>query len=450
MKSVIVVGAGIAGLTAAYRLQKEGFDVTVLEAEERIGGRATTINKEGYSIDPGASAVLGSYTAYLELADELGIRARLHPSSQYVGTVRDKTIHYFNTGNVYLSGISTGLLSWWSKLRLARVFFDVWWSKKRGYIQFNDMGAASAIDTETAETYGLRCLNKEIAEYFVEPIVRGMMLANADSVSKVELFHGLNNIYDVSLYGLEGGVKTFSDALADGHDVRLQAPVASVREVGDEVEVVWRQKGDKVTQRVNACVIACPLPYAAKIFPQHPALKRLNNTIRYGQCVSVSIGTSIRPDNKAYVIQVPRVEHEGICYIFCEHNKGVTVAPDACGLITAYFTDTASRALATASDDEIVTEVVSFFCEFMPEIEDKICMTHVNRWEAALCQNELGAYQAVNEFKSELSEQDKVQFAGDYIYSAVGQSIAVESGNRAAKHIISSHNTNMPGESHRI
>lgn len=62
-------------------------------------------------------------------------------------------------------------------------------------------------------------------------------------------------------------------------------------------------------------------------------------------------------------------EHENICYIFCEHNKGVSVAPKGCGLITAYFADTSSQALATASDDAIVAEVLAFFYEFMPELE---------------------------------------------------------------------------------
>ena len=259
-RKVIIVGAGIAGLTAGYRLQKAGFEVVVLESAERIGGRATTIKKQGYSIDPGASAVLGSYTAYLELAEELGLRAKLRAASQFVGTVKNKTIHYFNTGNVYLSGIATGLLSWWSKLRLARAFLDVQSAKRNGHIQFNDMGAAAAIDTETAEAYAVRCLNKEISEYFVEPIVRGMMLANADSVSKVELFHGLNNIYDVSLYGLEGGVKTFSDALAKGLDVRLQTPISAVREVDDGVEVTWNHNGGRVYS-ARRCLCDC-LPFS--------------------------------------------------------------------------------------------------------------------------------------------------------------------------------------------
>lgn len=53
----MVVGAGIAGLTAAYRLSRSGFDVTVLEAEPDVGGRLSTLAKDGYRFDLAASPV---------------------------------------------------------------------------------------------------------------------------------------------------------------------------------------------------------------------------------------------------------------------------------------------------------------------------------------------------------------------------------------------------------
>lgn len=51
---VVVVGAGIAGLSAAIHLQNLGADVTVLEARPRIGGRVNTVRALGTTIDLGA------------------------------------------------------------------------------------------------------------------------------------------------------------------------------------------------------------------------------------------------------------------------------------------------------------------------------------------------------------------------------------------------------------
>jgi cation diffusion facilitator CzcD-associated flavoprotein CzcO len=48
--TVAVVGAGQAGLTAAYRLQQRGFDVTVFEARDRVGGRVWTVRKGDYIV----------------------------------------------------------------------------------------------------------------------------------------------------------------------------------------------------------------------------------------------------------------------------------------------------------------------------------------------------------------------------------------------------------------
>lgn len=56
---VIVIGAGIAGLTAAQQLQQFGMEVVVLEARDRVGGRIATFRKHNYVADLGAMVVTG-------------------------------------------------------------------------------------------------------------------------------------------------------------------------------------------------------------------------------------------------------------------------------------------------------------------------------------------------------------------------------------------------------
>src|SRR5437660_9547345 len=74
MSSVVVVGAGLAGLAAARRLAARGHEVTVVEARERVGGRT-----EGLLLDDGTPLELGGqwlgegHSRMRELARELGL-----------------------------------------------------------------------------------------------------------------------------------------------------------------------------------------------------------------------------------------------------------------------------------------------------------------------------------------------------------------------------------------
>ena len=58
-KTVIIVGAGISGLSAAKKLHEKGFKVKILEAQDRIGGRLSTNRSLGIAFDEGASWIHG-------------------------------------------------------------------------------------------------------------------------------------------------------------------------------------------------------------------------------------------------------------------------------------------------------------------------------------------------------------------------------------------------------
>ena len=60
-EKVIIIGAGIAGLTAAIELEKAGFKPTILESSESIGGRVKTDNVDGHLLDHGFQVLLTAY-----------------------------------------------------------------------------------------------------------------------------------------------------------------------------------------------------------------------------------------------------------------------------------------------------------------------------------------------------------------------------------------------------
>lgn len=71
---VLVLGAGIAGLTAAYELSKRGLSVKVLEAAPQAGGRTSSFrDARGRSVDTGLHVVADHYANLIEILSELGV-----------------------------------------------------------------------------------------------------------------------------------------------------------------------------------------------------------------------------------------------------------------------------------------------------------------------------------------------------------------------------------------
>lgn len=69
---VVVVGAGLAGLTAADELSRAGHDVLVVEGRDRVGGRIHTTHVAGVPVDAGATWAAPEHTALRDLASRLG------------------------------------------------------------------------------------------------------------------------------------------------------------------------------------------------------------------------------------------------------------------------------------------------------------------------------------------------------------------------------------------
>ncbi|GAB4552607.1 MAG: hydroxysqualene dehydroxylase HpnE [Phycisphaerales bacterium] len=90
---VIVVGGGIAGITASIELAREGVRVLLLETRKKLGGRATshTDQKTGETIDNCQHVALGCCTNYLRLCELLGVLDRIE---------WQRTIHWYEAGGV--------------------------------------------------------------------------------------------------------------------------------------------------------------------------------------------------------------------------------------------------------------------------------------------------------------------------------------------------------------
>jgi uncharacterized protein with NAD-binding domain and iron-sulfur cluster len=76
-RRVLILGAGLAGLSAAYELVQKGFDVTIVEARKRIGGRVVTLRepfKDNQFVELGGELIGDGYKRFLNYARKFDIK----------------------------------------------------------------------------------------------------------------------------------------------------------------------------------------------------------------------------------------------------------------------------------------------------------------------------------------------------------------------------------------
>ncbi|MEX1670942.1 NAD(P)/FAD-dependent oxidoreductase [Zhongshania guokunii] len=439
----IIVGGGLAGSSAAFLLRESGWQVKIIESTDQIGGRAYTVAKQGYLIDTAASAMATSYTSYFEMAEKAGVSDRIVPASPWVGFVRDFKVHEMDMRRIQWSGVWTRLLSFRGKLGLLKLFKDAFLARSKGMLNYNDLGKAAPIDVESASTYALREFSKEINDYFCDPVVRVMLLADGDKVSKVEFFSGVANVLDETMCSMRGGQQSFAQLLAKDAEVVLNSKVTLVKENENQVAVSWGGIDGPVTEIADVCVVASHLHTAVDICPDYSdVLTPLNRRMRYTRALSVAIGATVKVPTKSFMVFVPACEEKNIATLFLEHNKCEDRAPVGHSLLTAYFEEAASEACWHMSDEELIEHTLTYLYKLFPVLRGNIDMTHVKRWDTALPLMEIGGYGEVALLNERLKTGSRIQFAGDY-RSGAGQNTAVDFGMKAARNIIETYEAQL-------
>ncbi|KAH9743599.1 protoporphyrinogen oxidase 2 [Citrus sinensis] len=171
-KRVAVVGAGVSGLAAAYKLKSNGVNVMVFEADERAGGKLRSISKDGLIWDEGANTMTESEMEVKGLLDDLGIREKQQfPISQYKRyVVRNGVPFLIPTNPIAL--ITSNFLSAQSKIILEPFL----WKK-------SDSAKVSAEDAkESVGGFFQRHFGREVVDFLIDPFVAGTSAADPESL----------------------------------------------------------------------------------------------------------------------------------------------------------------------------------------------------------------------------------------------------------------------------
>jgi polyamine oxidase len=231
-KKVIVIGAGMSGLAAAKKLAAAGFQVTVLEARERTGGRILTSNTLGFPLDLGASWIHGlNGNPMTQLANELKIPLL---------KTDFESEEFFELNGKSVSDRAQAKY----KAEFDRLIKQV--RKNR------DLPTVQAVIDQALAGKKLTEQQKDFYRYFSADIeiTNGADLAalSPKSYDKDEELSGGDAI-------LKSGYSTIVRHLASGLDIRLGEAVHAVRQVDNEV-IVETAKG---SHRGDYALLTLPL-----------------------------------------------------------------------------------------------------------------------------------------------------------------------------------------------
>lgn len=328
MKRVVVVGAGISGLSLAFELQRIGVSVLVLESERRAGGKIETDRRDGYICERGPASYLDRHNSIAPLARSLGIEGRVLPAfdaGERRLVVADGRLH--DTPLDAAAFLRSRLLPLSAKLRmLADLVLP--------------RGPSARGQEESVTAFASRRLGVLAGERLLQPLVSGLYAGDPDAVSlpaAFPLMAALEREHRSLILGLRADLKqqrarrqTASDApqlssfvtgldelttaLASrlGDRLRPGARVVQVERTASGFRLAVDENGSSGTMDGDAVVLAIPAHQAcAVVRPLDCDLSEILARIPYVPVALVHLGyfssALLRPMD-AYGFFVPASE----------------------------------------------------------------------------------------------------------------------------------------------
>jgi oxygen-dependent protoporphyrinogen oxidase len=432
----IVVGAGISGLAAAFRLHQAGHTVDVFEASDHVGGRMSTVQHNGHRIDVGAAVVSSKYKAVLQLARDIGVADQLMKTSGVMGIIRDGAIHRLDS-SAPTGALRTKLLSGHAKFAAGKLVLDAWRMRAKLEPEL-ELHPASKYHCETAQDYSLRRLSPELLRYLVDPMVRTVHLRETDEIAAAGLFSIMVGFLGDSLLNTSTGMDWLCRALADRVNVSLNTAVVSVEETGDGVRVAAVGATHAGTTNADICVIALAAPQMAAIHTGLDATERdLISSLQYGNLMSIAIGLSAPLREHAAMIAVPRPENENLCAVMVDERRAPGRVPPGKGMLGTHWAPSFVEKYWKEPDSVIGEAAIAEIATVFPGVDSTVEWIRVHRFEPGVLVTGPGTHDTLRRFHRSYRAGSRVQVSGDY-FGGVTFSSALSSGERAALRCIQS------------
>ena len=457
MKRIAIIGGGICGLSAAFRLEQrkkqgEPLEYALFESGPRFGGVIQTEEIEGCVIEAGPDSFLTEKVWAADLCRELDLGDQLIGSNDserktYI-LVKDRLVPLpdglmFMVPTKLLSAFSSPLFSWTTKLRMVREWFY--------------RPAESSSDISVAE-FVERHYGREMVDRVADPLLAGVYGGSADSLSVQSVLPRFLDMH--ARYGslgkamvsarrnqpdsrrplftsLRRGMQQMIDALLEripDSAKRANSPVAKISSESGK----WLIVSSGRTEEFDAAIVATPAYVASALLADASGeLASLLSAIRYSSSATVVFGygndvRSALPPGFGFL--VPRTESRRIIAATFVHNKFPFRAPDDRALVRCFLGGTRDEEALQLSDDASLAVVKSDLSGVLG-IKSEPQFARIYRWHQSMAQYEVGHRDRVENMRTLLSRMPGLALAGNYL-GGIGVPDCVRSGAEGAAKVL--------------
>lgn len=459
---VVIVGGGITGLSAAYylqRLQQQSaipLRITLLEAQNRLGGKVGTERQEGFLLDTGPDSFLAQKPWGLQLCRELGMEEQiLSPQARQFFMLIGGKLHA--VPHELVSLVPSRPQALW------RVTF----LSLRGKLRASMEGLVPArrhIEDEPLGAFLRRRFGKEFALRFAEPLMAGIHAGHPDQLSMAAVYpmywemerrHGSLTRGLMHLRrqrGRDGSARPSSPfvALRDGmgsligrlqqslHTVHIVLSTAVTRLAPLPDGSVHLHLANGETLQAHAVILTVPAYTAADwLQPLSATAAQLLRAIPYASTAVVSLAyrrQAVEHPLEGSGFLVPRSEPVPITGCTWSSSKWQGRAPEGYVLLRVFIGYAGADQIVEQQWDDLLARIAhDALCPLLG-IREAPLFARVHRWLKAMPQYEVGHLARLRQIEEALSAYPMILLAGS-AYRGVGIPDCIRQGKEAAEKV---------------
>jgi protoporphyrinogen/coproporphyrinogen III oxidase len=439
-RRTVVVGGGVAGLTAARDLATAGREVVVLEGSPRIGGKLLTGEVAGVEVDLGAESMLARRPEGVDLVRELGLDV-VHPATT--------SSSVWTRGELRpLPRSVMGVPADVEQVARSGVLSDAALERLRH--EGPGTALADGEDVSVGELVATR-LGDEVVDRLVEPLLGGVyagharLLSARATVPQLVAWSGGTSLVEAAAQavtassgpvfaGITGGLGRLPGVLADGLVVRTGALVRELRRTPTGFALVAGPTVAPQEVLADEVVLATPAaPTARLLAVLAPVAAAELAAVEHASMAIVTLAFRVGDlrDLPGSGFLVPPVDGRTIKAATFSFNKWdwVREAGDGMLLLRTSVGRHREDAVLQVRDEELVAASLADLAE-AAGVTGRPVDTHVQRWGGALPQYAVGHLDRVARIRGDIAQVPGLAVCGA-AYDGVGIPAVIASARRA-------------------